>query len=86
MIMGEEMKGQVSAEMLILLAVVIAIVAIAASYLISVSKSAGESVQNQTSSILSETKDITAKGNPGDPCVDKEDCKSNVCGSDNRCG
>ena len=78
------MKGQVSAEMLILLAVVVAIVAIAASYLMDVGRTAGESVQNQSSDILSDAEELS-KGDVGDPCVDSEDCKSGSCGPENRC-
>jgi len=77
------MKGQVSAEMLILLAVVIAIVAIAAVYLMDLGKSAGEQVQEQGSDVLSDVNELS-KGDAGDPCVDGEDCKSGSC-SDNRC-
>lgn len=78
------MKGQVSAEMLILLAVVIAIVALAATYLMDLGKSAGESVQEQSTDVLSDVKELS-KGDAGDPCVDGDDCKSGSCGSDNRC-
>ena len=81
------MKGQVSAEMLILLAVVIAIVAIAATYLLNVGERAGESVTGQTEQ-LTDRMEFGAKGNPGDWCNPEKggaDCKSGRCGSDYKC-
>jgi uncharacterized protein (UPF0333 family) len=77
------MKGQVSAEMLILLAVVIAIVAIAAAYLIDLGKNAGEQVQEQGSDVLSDVNELS-KADAGGVCVNGDDCKSGSC-SDNRC-
>jgi len=74
------MKGQVSAEMLILLAVVVAIVALAATYLLDLGKKAGESVQEQGMDTLEDVKELS-KGDPGDPCVDDEDCKGGRCNS-----
>lgn len=83
--MGRNMKGQVSAEMLILLAVVVAIVAIAATYLMNAGKGAGEQVESQTNSTLGKVSDMS-KGEEGDYCVEGErDCRSGVCGSDGKC-
>ena len=78
------MKGQVSAEMLILLAVVVAIVAIAATYLLDLGKSAGEQAQEQGTSTLDKVSELS-KGGPGASCIDNEDCSSGTCGSNNRC-
>ena len=72
------MRGQVSAEMLILLAVVIAIVALAATYLMSVGESAGESVEEQSAVVLHKSH-ASILGDNGDPCIVNEDCKSNDC-------
>lgn len=77
------MKGQVSVEMLVLLAVVIGVVAIAASYLLEVGEKASETVRMQSNSTLDGIK-THSKGDPGDPCLVGEDCKSGSC-SDNRC-
>lgn len=78
-----KMKGQVSAEMLILLAVVVAIVALAATYLMNVGKSTGESVQNQSADLTARM-DFASKGDPGDTCDPNKhgsDCKSGSCGT-----
>lgn len=53
------MKGQVSAEMLILLAVIIAIVALAGYYLTKTTEDAGKSIDDQSQSILEKQADIT---------------------------
>ncbi|HNT60570.1 MAG TPA: class III signal peptide-containing protein [Candidatus Bilamarchaeaceae archaeon] len=49
------MKGQVSAEMLILLAVVIAIVAIAAVSMMDAAKASSEAVGERTQDVLART-------------------------------
>ena len=72
------MRGQVSAEMLILLAVVIAIVALAATYLMDLGKSAGESVSEQSTIVLHQSQ-ASVLGEIGDPCMDDGDCKSDDC-------
>ncbi|MEM4272304.1 MAG: class III signal peptide-containing protein [Candidatus Bilamarchaeaceae archaeon] len=80
-------KGQVSAEMLILLAVVVAIVAIAATYLMNAGKAAGEQVESQANITLSRVGELS-KGDVGDVCAPSlggSDCKSGVCGPDGRC-
>ena len=77
--MGRNMKGQVSAEMLILLAVVVAIVAIAATYMLNAGKTAGEQVKTQTNSTLGKVSDMS-KGDEGDYWTDgQRDCKSGTC-------
>jgi uncharacterized protein (UPF0333 family) len=86
--MGRNMKGQVSAEMLILLAVVVAIVAIAATYLMNAGKTAGEQVKSQTNTTLTQVGELS-KGDTGDYCapsLEGSDCKSGTCGSDSKCG
>jgi len=72
------MRGQVSAEMLILLAVVIAIVALAATYLMDLGKNAGESVQEQSTIVLHQS-EASVLGDSGDPCIEGTDCKSGSC-------
>jgi len=53
--LGDDVKGQLSAEMLILIAVVLAIVAIAASQLLSKAKESAKTINESTSTILSQT-------------------------------
>ncbi len=64
------MKGQLSAEMIILLAVVLAIVAIAANYLLQTAQHSGEAAQNKTEQI---TKAMEKT------CITDADCKSGQC-------
>jgi len=64
------MKGQLSAEMIILLAVVLAIVAIAANYLLQTAQKSGEAAQNKTTQIV-ETMQKT--------CITNADCKGGQC-------
>jgi len=74
------MKGQISAEMLILLAVVIAIVAIAAVYIMNAAKQGGEAVESRVSDVLQESGDTQGgTGQPGDPCSTHTDCLSASC-------
>ncbi|MBD3389590.1 class III signal peptide-containing protein [Candidatus Micrarchaeota archaeon] len=72
------MKGQVSAEMLILLAVVVAIVAIAAAYMMDLGEKSGQSVQESGQAVLHKA-EATAKGKEGDPCIVDSDCISDSC-------
>jgi len=72
------MKGQLSAEMLILIAVIIAVVAIAATRLISTAEKSSDSIDKQTN----ETLDMTTKavkGKPGDFCTADTHCANNRC-------
>lgn len=74
------MKGQISAEMLILLAVVIAIVAIAAVYMMNAAKQGGQAVESRVSNVLQESGSTQGgTGQPGDPCTANADCLSGNC-------
>ncbi|MEW5996855.1 MAG: class III signal peptide-containing protein [Candidatus Micrarchaeota archaeon] len=74
------MRGQVSAEMLILLAVVIAIVAIAAVYLMNAARQGGEAVESRVGEVLAESGDAQGgTGQAGDPCDVNSDCLSGLC-------
>ncbi|MCX6768426.1 MAG: class III signal peptide-containing protein [Candidatus Micrarchaeota archaeon] len=74
------MKGQISAEMLILLAVVIAIVAIAAVYMMNAAKQGGQAVESRVNDVLQESGDTQGgTGQPGDPCDTHADCLSASC-------
>jgi len=76
------MRGQVSAEMLILLAVVIAIVALAATYLMNIGEQAGEHVEAQSTELLEQTS--VGKRATGEVCEYDSQCQSRDC-SDYRC-
>ena len=74
------MKAQVSAEMLILLAVVVAIVAIAAVYMMNAAKQGGEAVEERVGEVLGESSGAQGgTGQPGDPCDTNLDCLSASC-------
>lgn len=67
------MRGQLSAEMLILITVVLAIVAIAASQLLSGAKGAAEQIEEQSTSLEEST---GAAMICGSACTDDSDCES----------
>ena len=71
------MKGQLSAEMLLLIVVILAIVAIVATQLIGSAKHTSKTIQNQTTSIIQKAND-NIKGDLGDVCVSDDDCKSGL--------
>jgi uncharacterized protein (UPF0333 family) len=72
------MKGQLSAEMLILIAVIIAVVAIAATRLIDTAQDSSESIDTQSEQMLDKTKHAV-RGKAGDFCTVDEDCISESC-------
>lgn len=74
------MKGQLSAEMLILIVVIIAIVAIAANQLINQSKNAAEQINKTSSSILEQSKTCTDSSNCTCPTGKTATCDYGVCG------
>lgn len=78
------MKGQLSAEMLILIVVIMAIVAIAASQLMGTAKDTGENIKNQTKRMNLLTAEAI-KGQEGAFCIDDEDCAEGLGCDDNRC-
>ncbi len=69
--MGDVVKGQLSAEMLILITVVLAIVAIAASQMLSSAKGAAEQIEEQGSALEESTSAAMICGNS---CSDDGDC------------
>jgi len=73
------MKGQLSAEMLILIVVVLAVVAIVAAQLIKVANEGGERIEQQSEDIY-EKMDSATKGKAGDMCTEDSDCLSDDCG------
>lgn len=81
---GGEMRAQLSAEMLILIVVVLAVIALVASQLLKTAKVSSEKVENQSESIFWKAEQET-KSKEGEPCKDDADCKiglqcvNNVC-------
>jgi hypothetical protein len=71
------MKGQLSAEMLILIAVILAIVAIAANQMIGTAKSTSSNIGNQTDHINEMTKEAI-KSPRGGYCFTDDDCESSL--------
>ncbi len=76
------MKGQLSAEMLILIVVIIAIVALVASQLTKATEKTGQALENQ-SNMLSERSQDAVKAKPGEFCAKDEQCVSNRCDETN---
>ena len=80
------MKGQLSAEMLIMMVVVLAVVAIAATQLMGSAKETGQGIRNQTERInLIASESI--KSDEGGFCrIGEDDCREGLtCGDDNIC-
>jgi len=80
-----DMKGQLSAEMLVLVVVVFAIVAIAAIQLIGTAKRTGLNIQNQTQKLGDMTAEAI-KSPAGGYCITSDDCQNGIDCSENRCG
>ena len=72
------MRGQLSAEMMILIVVVLAIVAIAATQLLGSAQEAAGQISNQTGELTAKT-NAAMKGGHGDFCVEPKDCLSGEC-------
>ncbi len=79
------MKGQLSAEMLIMIVVILAIVGVASVQMIGTAKDTGESIRNQTERINRITSDAL-KSQAGEPCISSDDCLEGLdCDEDYRC-
>ncbi len=76
------MKGQLSAEMLILLVVIVSIVALVATQLIGSAKETSSAISEKTEILLEKTD--MAKSDLGQFCVEDSDCATGRCIS-NRC-
>ena len=81
------MRGQISAEMLIILAIVIAIAVVLASQLLNTSKSMSANINESTTTIGSQTEALKegmyCRTDHSEDCGDtsKWDCVSNACES-----
>ncbi len=72
------MRGQLSAEMLIMIVVILAIVGIAATQLTGAAKEAGKGISNQSERI-SGMMAQAVKGERGEYCIYDEDCIDGRC-------
>ncbi len=77
------MKGQLSAEMLILIAVILALVALVASQLMTTAEKTSTQINAQTDELLESTESYS-KAKEGQFCVEDDDCLSDSC-VDNAC-
>ena len=78
------MKGQLSAEMLVLIVVVLAIVAIASMQLVGTAKETSTNIGKQTEK-LNEISQQAIKSEDGGFCFSEEDCKDGLTCTENRC-
>jgi len=78
------MKGQLSAEMLILIVVVMAIVAIVSVQLIGTAKETSGNIEKQTERLNQMTADAI-KSPEGGYCIEDEDCESSLTCESFRC-
>lgn len=76
-------KGQVSAEMLLVLVVIVAVVAIVATQLIGGAKETGAKITNMTEKVIEKAEGSVSVG-PGGYCIEDSDCQSGRC-VENRC-
>ncbi len=76
--MNGRVKGQLSAEMLLLIVVIIAIIGIAATQLLGSSKNASETIKNSSNLIVEDSSRSLLRG-PGEPCSVDNICESNRC-------
>ncbi|MBD3210367.1 class III signal peptide-containing protein [Candidatus Micrarchaeota archaeon] len=79
------MKGQLSAEMLILIVVVLAVVAIASVQLIGTAKETSENIGKHTDRLNQLTSEAV-KSPEGGFCTDDEDCEKGMGCEEYRCG
>ncbi|MEM4554287.1 MAG: hypothetical protein QXT25_00350 [Candidatus Anstonellaceae archaeon] len=80
------MKAQLSAEMLIVLVVILGVAVLAASVLVRSANKAAEKVEQKADAVFN-TSDTTFKGASGAYCVSDSDCASGICNTiTNKCG
>ena len=72
-----ERRGQLSAEMLIVLVVILGLVVLLASVMLKSANKAADNIEQKTDSVLGMSN--FTFGNPGDPCKIDDDCKSKSC-------
>ena len=72
------MKGQLSAEMLILLVILLGVAVIVASTMMQSANKASQKIEQKTDTILTKA-DQGAAGAAGDQCASNADCASGSC-------
>ena len=75
------MKGQLSAEMLILIVVLLAVVALVASQLTKTTEKTGKSLEAQ-SNIIVERSEAAVKSKEGEFCSEDNQCLSGSCNTE----
>ena len=80
------MKGQISIEMILILAAVLAIVFILATQLQNITTKAGDAVEQKTDDILN-VADVNLEGDSNETefCLTNEDCPGNLICINNYC-
>ncbi len=81
---GFIMKGQLSAEMLLLIVVILAVVAIVATHVLSSAREAGSQISEQSEDLY-EKVDTGMKAREGEFCTEDDDCLSGRCSENYRC-
>ncbi|MFA6328015.1 MAG: hypothetical protein WCY41_01070 [Candidatus Micrarchaeia archaeon] len=72
-------KGQLSAEMLVVLVVILGLAVILASTMMNSAKKAANSADQKTNAVLEASDSGVAKGVSGDYCAADSDCASSTC-------
>ncbi len=73
------MKAQLSAEMLIILVVILGLAVLVASVMLKSGKQAADSIEQKTEQVIAASEDTMVKGESGDYCVNDADCESGSC-------
>jgi type II secretory pathway pseudopilin PulG len=74
-------KGQLSAEMLVVLVVILGLAVILASTMLKSANKAAASADAKTNAVLEASDQGVLKGTAGDYCASNFDCESNSCDS-----
>ena len=77
------MKAQLSAEMLVLIVVVLAVLGIVATQLLKTAEQGSQKIDEKSQEIFDRAGE-QSKGNAGAYCNKDSNCESGIC-SDNRC-
>ena len=72
------MRGQLSAEMLILIVVVLAVVALVASQLLKTGEETSKTIDKRSGEIINSTESAFKK-KAGSSCSEDDQCESNYC-------
>ena len=73
------MRGQLSAEMLIILVVILGVAVLVASVMLKSANKAADKVSAKTDTVLNATDAASLRGASGEYCVSDADCQSGSC-------